>query len=340
MDLHCAAQKILRCLCLEVSLRQTTGAQSTRINHPPTSANNRFTPNRPRSLTESREGLDTFSDFACGIELSRDRVASRDRRRMRGLVVRYKVLQPKESGSETHQGTHSPSVDTSGQSISTPEDYSAYVSVFIALASDGTDVRALFELLLFDHSGKGKHKVHSHFEFMVIFNPQRNTIYARVDSALRRIRETSEAVQNFASDYLKTPLGEPVKDKKNKTKTELWVETFYKKTTTLPEPFPHELVERLEKYLDTVEEQLVDLSSLLYDHKLYVAHLNSSAILQTTMYVEHVLETERENMRCCKIEYKYTVRVKSYQTLVYGGILVAGFLVYFLVTFFSSPPAR
>lgn len=28
-----------------------------------------------------------------------------------------------------------------------------------------------------------------------IFNPQRNTIYARVDSALRKIRETSEVNQ-------------------------------------------------------------------------------------------------------------------------------------------------
>ena len=45
-----------------------------------------------------------------------------------------------------------------------PEDSSAYVSVFIALASDGTDVRALFELTLMDQSGKGKHKVHSHFD--------------------------------------------------------------------------------------------------------------------------------------------------------------------------------
>ncbi|CAH9103915.1 unnamed protein product [Cuscuta epithymum] len=44
------------------------------------------------------------------------------------------------------------------------EDSSAYVSVFIALASDGTDVRALFELTLMDQSGKGKHKVHSHFD--------------------------------------------------------------------------------------------------------------------------------------------------------------------------------
>lgn len=59
-----------------------------------------------------------------------------------------------------------------------------------------------------------------------------------------------QAVQSFASEHLKTPLGEPVKGKKNKSSTELWLEKFYKKTTNLPEPFPHELVERLEKYLD------------------------------------------------------------------------------------------
>ncbi|KAK9734659.1 hypothetical protein RND81_04G155300 [Saponaria officinalis] len=45
-----------------------------------------------------------------------------------------------------------------------PEDNSAYVSVFIALASEGTDVRALFELTLVDQSDNGKHKVHSHFD--------------------------------------------------------------------------------------------------------------------------------------------------------------------------------
>ncbi|KAK4408358.1 BTB/POZ and MATH domain-containing protein 4 [Sesamum angolense] len=45
-----------------------------------------------------------------------------------------------------------------------PEDNSTYVSVFIALASEGTDVRALFELTLVDQSGRGKHKVHSHFD--------------------------------------------------------------------------------------------------------------------------------------------------------------------------------
>ncbi|XP_024029227.1 BTB/POZ and MATH domain-containing protein 3 isoform X2 [Morus notabilis] len=45
-----------------------------------------------------------------------------------------------------------------------PEDNSMYVSVFIALASDGTDVRALFELTLVDQTKNGKDKVHSHFD--------------------------------------------------------------------------------------------------------------------------------------------------------------------------------
>lgn len=44
------------------------------------------------------------------------------------------------------------------------EDNAMYVSLFIALASDSSDIRALFELTLMDQSGKGKHKVHSHFD--------------------------------------------------------------------------------------------------------------------------------------------------------------------------------
>ncbi|EPS71913.1 hypothetical protein M569_02844, partial [Genlisea aurea] len=52
-----------------------------------------------------------------------------------------------------------------------PEDNSAYVSVFIALASEGTDVRALFELTLVDQSGKGNHKVHSHFDRLLESGP-------------------------------------------------------------------------------------------------------------------------------------------------------------------------
>lgn len=59
-----------------------------------------------------------------------------------------------------------------------------------------------------------------------------------------------QTVQAFAAEYLKTPLGEPIKGKRGKSTTELWLEKFYKKITNLPEPFPHELVDRLEKYLD------------------------------------------------------------------------------------------
>ncbi|KAL5065534.1 hypothetical protein RYX36_027271 [Vicia faba] len=179
----------------------------------------------------------------------------------------------------------------------------------------------------------------SHVSQMLRDVALRNSIYARVDSVLRKIHETSETVQAFAAEYLKTPLGEPVKGKKEKSPTELWLEKFYKKTTNLPEPFPHELVDRLEKYLDGLEEHLVDMSSLLYDHRLKEAFLNSSDILQSSMftqqYVDHVLTTERDNMKCCKIEYKYPVH--SSQTYIYGGILIAGFVVYFVVIFFSSP---
>ncbi|KAM0831297.1 hypothetical protein ACQ4PT_065640 [Festuca glaucescens] len=167
----------------------------------------------------------------------------------------------------------------------------------------------------------------------------RTTIYARVDAALRKIRDTSESVQSFASDHLKTPLGEPVKGNKNKSSTDLWVEKFYKKVTTLPEPFPHDLVERLEEYLDRLEGQLVDLSSLLYDHRLVDASQNSSDILQSTIfteqYVERVLSAERDKMKCCRIEYSHPKQPS--QAFVYGGILLAGFLVYSLVIFFSSP---
>lgn len=51
------------------------------------------------------------------------------------------------------------------------EDNATYVSLFIALASEGTDVRALFELTLLDQSGKDLHKVHSHFGRMLESGP-------------------------------------------------------------------------------------------------------------------------------------------------------------------------
>lgn len=142
----------------------------------------------------------------------------------------------------------------------------------------------------------------------------------------------------------------------------------------------------------------MDLSSLLYDHRLVDASQNSSDILQSTIfteqyvnfirsrqsptgysafipstvkpcleirkehftrflvisllhvypffgiilsiiwldrYVERVLSAERDKMKCCSIEYTHPKQ--SSQAFVYGGILLAGFLVYSLVIFFSSP---
>ncbi|XP_030945332.1 uncharacterized protein LOC115969846 isoform X2 [Quercus lobata] len=42
-------------------------------------------------------------------------------------------------------------------------DNDTYVSLFIVLASEDTSVRALFELMLLDQSGKNRHKVHTQF---------------------------------------------------------------------------------------------------------------------------------------------------------------------------------
>ncbi|OIT28421.1 PREDICTED: BTB/POZ and MATH domain-containing protein 3-like isoform X1 [Nicotiana attenuata] len=79
------------------------------------------------------------------------------------------------------------------------EDSSTYVSVFIALASEGTDVRALFELTLLDQSGKGKHKVHSHFDRALESGPYslkyRGSMWGYKRFFRRSVLETS--------DYLK-----------------------------------------------------------------------------------------------------------------------------------------
>lgn len=166
----------------------------------------------------------------------------------------------------------------------------------------------------------------------------RNAIYARVDMSLRGIRRATEMVQTFVGEFLRTPIGKPVKGRAKRNSGQVWLDMFYKKTTNLPEPVPHELVERVEKYLDSLEEKLVDLSSLLYYHQLDDAHSNSSNILQTVMrtevYVDRVLEAERDRMRCCNVEYN--APVQHSQALLYGGILIAGFLIYFLVICFSS----
>ncbi|CAK9188388.1 unnamed protein product [Ilex paraguariensis] len=108
-----------------------------------------------------------------------------------------------------------------------PEDNSTYVSVFIALASEGTDVRALFELTLVDQSGKGKHKVHSHFDRSLESGPYtlkyRGSMWLRngnlhkvhqdealcsywLDDILRRQRSFLEGVDDEILSIVKWPL--------------------------------------------------------------------------------------------------------------------------------------
>ncbi|KAL7611003.1 hypothetical protein Lser_V15G13724 [Lactuca serriola] len=80
-----------------------------------------------------------------------------------------------------------------------PEDNSTYVSLFIALTSEGSDVRALFELTLVDQSGKEKHKVHSHFDRSLESGPYtlkyRGSMWGYKRFYRRQLLETS--------DYLK-----------------------------------------------------------------------------------------------------------------------------------------
>lgn len=63
-----------------------------------------------------------------------------------------------------------------------------------------------------------------------------------------------------------------MKGKKNKSSTDLWLEKFYKKQTNLPEPFPHELVERLEKYLD-VSFNFSDTNAIVLTNSTYSRNL-------------------------------------------------------------------
>ncbi|CAN6565539.1 hypothetical protein FF1_041312 [Malus domestica] len=81
-----------------------------------------------------------------------------------------------------------------------PEDSNAYVSVFIALVSEGTDVRALFELTLVDQTDSGKDKVHSHFDRALEGGPYtlkyRGSMWGYKKFFRRSILETSEFLKD------------------------------------------------------------------------------------------------------------------------------------------------
>ncbi|CAH8361372.1 unnamed protein product [Eruca vesicaria subsp. sativa] len=80
-----------------------------------------------------------------------------------------------------------------------PEDNSTYVSLFIALASDSSDIRALFELTLMDQSGRGRHKVHSHFDRALEGGPYTLKYKGSMWGYKRFLRRTALE----SSDYLK-----------------------------------------------------------------------------------------------------------------------------------------
>ncbi|RLM84783.1 BTB/POZ and MATH domain-containing protein 3 isoform X1 [Panicum miliaceum] len=81
-----------------------------------------------------------------------------------------------------------------------PEDNANYVSVFVALASDGADVRALFELTLLDQSGRARHKVHSHFDRALQAGPYtlkyRGSMWGYKRFYRRSLLETSDFLKN------------------------------------------------------------------------------------------------------------------------------------------------
>ncbi|XP_049406262.1 BTB/POZ and MATH domain-containing protein 2 [Solanum stenotomum] len=79
------------------------------------------------------------------------------------------------------------------------EDNGTYVSLFIALASDATDVRALFELSLMDQSGNERHKVHTHFGRVLETGPYTLKYRGSMWGYKRFFRRTLLE----ASDYLK-----------------------------------------------------------------------------------------------------------------------------------------
>ncbi|KAL5197451.1 hypothetical protein ABZP36_000963 [Zizania latifolia] len=81
-----------------------------------------------------------------------------------------------------------------------PLDNSAYVSVFIALVSDDTDVRALFALTLLDQSGKGKHKVHSHFDRSLESGPYTLKYRGSMWGYKRFFRRTALETSDFLKD--------------------------------------------------------------------------------------------------------------------------------------------
>lgn len=75
-----------------------------------------------------------------------------------------------------------------------------YVSVFVALVSEATDVRALFELTLVDHSGKGRDKVNSHFDRTLESGPYSLKYKGSMWGYKRFFRRTTLETSDYVKD--------------------------------------------------------------------------------------------------------------------------------------------
>ncbi|KAL2951475.1 hypothetical protein AAZX31_19G052300 [Glycine max] len=81
-----------------------------------------------------------------------------------------------------------------------PKDNAAYVSVFVALHSKTTNVRALFDLTLLDLCKKGEHKVHSHFSHSLTIGPYTLINHGSMWGYTRFFKRRHLETSNFLKD--------------------------------------------------------------------------------------------------------------------------------------------
>ncbi|KAG4912068.1 hypothetical protein JHK82_052655 [Glycine max] len=81
-----------------------------------------------------------------------------------------------------------------------PKDNAAYVSVFVALHSKSTNVRALFDLTLLDLCKKGEHKVHSHFSHSLTIGPYTLINHGSMWGYTRFFKRRHLETSNFLKD--------------------------------------------------------------------------------------------------------------------------------------------
>lgn len=167
----------------------------------------------------------------------------------------------------------------------------------------------------------------------------RNAIYSRVDAALHGIRECLMAIESFSDQYMRTPFGDLIAEPAARTAGGMWLDELYHDPKKKVQPLPHPIVKQLEDSLEELEDRLVQLSAQLYDHSLVDSHGLSSSLLEFSHtfyeYVHVELASAKDGMRCCRVEHRRPMY--SGLALVYAAILVAGFLIYFLVIFLSTP---